>query len=300
MDIDDNLKKYGEVLENVSLKKYNTYRIGGLVKYLIIPNDIKSLQSLINFLNNNSIKYMILGNGSNVIFSDKLYDGVIIKLSKLNSITIEQNNIKAEAGVMLPKLVQTMIENNLTGLEWAAGIPGTVGGSIVGNAGAYKSEISEFLINIEVMDKQGNIQVLKKEKIEFKYRHSSLKDELKDLIILSATFGLIVGNKEESLKVIEERRIRRIESQPLEYPSAGSVFRNPENDYAGRIIESDVNLKGKTIGGAKVSEKHANFIINFNNASSQDVKDLIDLIHSTVLEHNGIDLIVEQEFINWE
>lgn len=296
----NNLKKYGEVLENVSLKKYNTYRIGGLVKHLILPNDIESLQELIKYLNENNIKYMILGNGSNVIFSDKLYDGVIIKLDKLNKIEVDGLSVTAQAGVMLPKLVKNTIDNNLKGLEWAAGIPGTVGGSIVGNAGAYKSEISEFIINLDVLDKQGNIITLNKDEIIFSYRHSSLKDKFKDYVVISAKFGLMPGNKEESLKTIEDRRLRRIESQPLEYPSAGSVFRNPEGDFAGRIIECDIKLKGKTIGGAKVSEKHANFIINYDNASSQDVKDLIDLIHSKVLEQNNIDLIVEQEFINWE
>ncbi|MBQ9834090.1 MAG: UDP-N-acetylmuramate dehydrogenase [Bacilli bacterium] len=296
----DKLNKYGEVLENVSLKKYNTYRIGGIAKYIVIPNDVESLQELIKFLNANQIKYMILGNGSNVIFSDKTYDGAIIKLDKLNNVEIDGLQVTAEAGVMLPKLVQTCVNNNLQGLEWASGIPGTVGGSIVGNAGAYKSEISDFLINVTVIDKNGNIKTLKANEIDFQYRHSSLKDKLKDLVVISAVFGLKPGNKEESLKVMEDRRTRRVESQPLEYPSAGSIFRNPEGDFAGRIIECDVKLKGKTIGGAKVSEKHANFIINYNNASSQDVRDLIDLIHSKVLENNNIDLIVEPEFVNWE
>ncbi|MBQ4584146.1 MAG: UDP-N-acetylmuramate dehydrogenase [Bacilli bacterium] len=296
----ENLNKYGEVLENVSLKKYNTYRIGGITKYFVMPNDIESLQKLIKYLNENEIKHMILGNGSNVIFSDDIYDGVIIKLDKLNKVEVDGLFLRAQAGVMLPKLVQISVENNLMGLEWAAGIPGTVGGSIVGNAGAYKSEIKEFLLNITVIDSQGNIKIIYPSEIDFKYRHSSFKDELKDLVVVSAVFGLMPGNKEESLKLMEDRRARRMESQPLEYPSAGSVFRNPEGDFAGRIIECDVKLKGKTIGGAKVSEKHANFIINYDNATSQDVKDLIDLIHTKVLETNNIDLIVEQEFINWE
>lgn len=296
----DNLNKYGEILENVSLKKYNTYRIGGIVKYLVVPNDIESLQGLVKYLNDNQIKYMILGNGSNVIFSDKLYDGVIVKLDKLNRVEIDDLQVTAEAGVMLPKLVQACVNNNLQGLEWAAGIPGTVGGSIVGNAGAYKSEISDFLINVTVIDKNGNIKTLNSSEIDFKYRHSSLKDKLRGLVVIGAVFSLMPGNKEESLRVMEDRRTRRVESQPLEYPSAGSVFRNPEGDFAGRIIECDVKLKGKTIGGAKVSEKHANFIVNYDNASSQNVKDLIDLIHTKVLENNNIDLIVEQEFINWE
>lgn len=294
------LKKYGETQEDVSLKKYNTYRIGGNAKYLISPNSVEDLQKLVIYLNENKIKYMVLGNGSNVIFSEKLYDGVIIKLDKLNKIEVEGLFISVEAGVMLPKLVQVATNNNLKGLEWAAGIPGTIGGSIVGNAGAYKSEIKEFLLSVTVMDKLGNIKTLKTSEITFKYRYSAFKDELKDLIVISALLGLLPGEKQESMRIIDDRRKRRLESQPLEYPSAGSVFRNPEGDAAGRIIEQEINFKGKRIGGAEVSKKHANFIINIDNASSNDVKDLIELIHKEVLEKVGIDLIVEQEFINWE
>ena len=294
------LQKFGEVLENADLKKYNTYHIGGLAKYIVKPKTIEDLSSLVKYLNENKIKYMVLGNGSNIIFSEKVYDGIIIKLDNLNKIEVEGLFISVEAGFMLPKLVNIAVNNNLKGLEWASGIPGTIGGSIHGNAGAYKSEISEFLISVTVMDKVGNIKTLKTKEIDFKYRYSSFKDKMQDLIIISALIGLMPGNKEESLKIIEDRRNRRLESQPLEYPSAGSVFRNPEGDAAGRIIEQEINFKGKRIGGAEVSKKHANFIINIDNASSNDVKDLIELIHKEVLEKVGIDLIVEQEFINWE
>ncbi len=296
----DTLKKFGEVLESVDLKNYNTYRISTKADFMIFPDSLESLQGLVKHLNEFNIKYMVLGNGSNVIFSDKPYDGVIIKLDKLNNIEVEGLFISVEAGVMLPKLVQISIDNNLQGLEWAMGIPGTVGGSIKGNAGAYKKDIAEFLLSITVMDKAGNIHTLKRNEIDFKYRYSSFKDELKDLIIISCLIGLLPGDKEESLRIIEDRRNRRLASQPLEYPSAGSVFRNPENDAAGRIIEQEINFKGKRIGGAEVSEKHANFIINTGNASGKDIKDLIELIHKEVKDKVGIDLTIEQEFINWE
>lgn len=294
------LKKYGKVISEVNLKKYNTYRISSIAKFLVIPNTLDDLQGLVKYLKNTNTKFMILGNGSNVIFSDQLYDGVIIKLDNLNKIEVEGLFISAEAGVMLPKLVQIAVDNNLKGLEWAAGIPGTIGGSVKGNAGAYKSEISEFLLSITVMDSKGNIKTLKTKEVDFSYRYSSFKDQYKDYIIISVLIGLLPGNKEESLKLIEDRRNRRLESQPLEYPSAGSVFRNPEGDSAGRIIEQEINFKGKSIGGAEVSQKHANFIINTGNASGKDIKDLIELIHSEVKEKVGIDLIIEQEFINWE
>jgi len=296
----ENLKKYGEVLSDIDLKNYNTYRISTKAKYLVIPNDLESLANLIKYLNDFKIKYIILGNGSNVIFNDKSYDGVIIKLDKLNKIEVDGLFISAEAGVMLPKLVQVSIDNHLKGLEWAQGIPGTIGGSIKGNAGAYKSDISEFLLSVTVMDQEGTIKTLKSNEIEFKYRYSSFKDKLSDLIIVSCLIGLMPGDKEESLKIMEDRRNRRLSSQPLDYPSAGSVFRNPENDAAGRIIEQVINFKGKKIGGALVSEKHANFIVNAGGATGKDIKDLITLIHKEVKEKTGIDLIVEQEFINWE
>ena len=296
----NDLKNFGCVLENVDLKPYNTYRIGSTCKYLIKPNDIESLQELIKYLNNNSIKYMVLGNGSNVIFSDKPYNGVIIKLDNFNKIEVNGLEIEVEAGIMMPKLVQVMIDNNLKGLEWAQGIPGTLGGSIVGNAGAYKSEIQEFIISVTVIDQNGNVKTLKKEDIEFKYRYSSFKSELKDYTVISARLKLLPGNKEESLSIMEDRRKRRLATQPLEYPSAGSVFRNPLNDAAGRIIEQEINFKGKRIGGAEVSKKHANFIINTGNATGKDIKDLIELIYKEVKSKVGIELIVEQEFVNWE
>lgn len=296
----DTLKTFGDVLENVDLKNYNTYRISAIAKFMVFPSSLEDLQKLVKYLKENNIKYMVLGNGSNVIFNDTPYEGVIIKLDNLNAVEVEGLFISAEAGVMLPRLVQIAIDNNLKGLEWAQGIPGTIGGSVKGNAGAYKESISDYLVSVTVMNKEGEIQTLKTKEIDFSYRYSSFKDKYKDLIIISVLIGLMPGNKEESLRIIDDRRNRRIASQPLEYPSAGSVFRNPEGDAAGRIIEQEINFKGKKIGGAEVSKKHANFIINNGNASGKDVKDLIELIHKEVKEKTNIDLIVEQEFINWE
>ena len=177
-------------------------------------------------------------------------------------------------------------------------VPGTVGGAVVGNAGAYLSDIYTYILSVRVLDKDLNIKEINKDEIKYSYRYSSFKDN-KDLIILSVKLKLEKGSSDESLAIMKKRLDRRIESQPLEYPSAGSVFRNPEGDYAGRLIE-ECGLKGKTIGGAMVSEKHANFIINYNNASPQDVRDLIKLVHDTVLKETGIDLILEQELIDWE
>ena len=182
--------------------------------------------------------------------------------------------------------------------SFAAGIPGTVGGSIYGNAGAYNACLLDYVRTITVLDEDFNIKVLNNEDITYGYRTTSFKEN-KQYIIVAAKFYVTKGDKENSLEVIANRRQRRIESQPLEYPSAGSVFRNPQGDFAGRLIES-CNLKGYKIGGAEVSEKHANFVINKENATGKDVHDLIMYIHDTVKNTTDVDLKIEQEFIDWE
>lgn len=290
------LNKYGKVKENVNLVNYNTYRVSVFTKYLVEVYSEEDLKNLINYLKTNNTSYYVLGNGSNVVLPEEDFDGVIIKLNNLNKIIIDDDEVTVGAGVMLPKLVNETVNNCLTGLEWASGIPGTVGGAIVGNAGAYLSDIFSSLISVKVLD-NGEVKEIKKSEIKYDYRYTSFKDN-KDMIILSAKLKLEKGNIDESLMLIKKRRERRLESQPLEYPSAGSTFRNPENDYAGRLIE-ECGLKGKTFGGAMVSEKHANFIINYNNATPSDIRGLIKLVHDTVLEKTGIDLIVEQELIEW-
>jgi len=294
------LKEYAEVIEHANLKKYNTYKINGTTKYLIIPNSIQSLINVIEVLKENNIKFYILGNGSNIVLNDKEYDGATILLQKINGIEIhpELNMVYAEAGAMLPVLVNKVIEEELIGLEFAAAIPGTVGGSIYGNAGAYNSCILDYVSSVTVYDLEEGIKTIEHEDITYNYRTSMFKEN-KKYIILAAKFYLKKGDVESSRELIKNRMQRRLESQPLEYPSAGSVFRNPEGDFAGRLIES-CNLKGTKIGGAEVSEKHANFIINKEDATGKDIHDLINLVHDTVLEKTNVDLIIEQEFIDWE
>lgn len=294
------IKEYASVEEHAILKKLNTYHIGGTVKYLISPNSINDLISTLKILKEEDIKYFILGNGSNIILNDREYDGAIIRLNNLNGIEIhpKMQMAYAEAGAMLPKLVTEAVNSSLMGLEFAAGIPGTVGGSIYGNAGAYNSCILDYVSSVTVLDENLEIKTLEHEQITYSYRTSMFK-ETKKYIILGAKFYLKTGDKQNSIDIIDDRRNRRLSSQPLEYPSAGSVFRNPEGDFAGRLIES-CNLKGYRIGGAEVSEKHANFIINKENATSKDVYNLIKYVHDTVLERTNVDLIIEQEFIDWE
>ena len=294
------LKEYAKVTEHASLKKYNTYRIDGKTKYLIFPNSINDLVKVLEILKANDIKYYILGNGSNVVINDKEYNGATIILSNLNGIEIhpELQMAYAEAGAMLPILAKQSVEKSLTGLEFVAGIPGTVGGSIYGNAGAYNSCIMDYVSSVTVLDEDLNVKVLEHEDITYGYRTTMFKEE-KKYIILGAKFYLKEGDKENSLEMIETRQERRRESQPLEYPSAGSVFRNPEGDFAGRLIES-CNLKGHKIGGAEVSDKHANFVVNKDNATGKDIHDLIEYIHDEVLKKTKVDLQIEQEYIDWE
>ena len=269
------LENYATIEEHVSLKKYNTYRVEGQARYLVSPNSITDLGNVLRILKDNNTKFFILGNGSNIVLNDREYDGVVIKLDKLNGIDVnaETEVAYAEAGAMLPKLAQESIDKGLTGLEFAISIPGTIGGSIYGNAGAYNSCILDYVESVTVMDENYDVRVLEHEEITYSYRHSMFKEQ-KNLIILGAKFQLKEGDKQNSLEIIEDRRQRRIATQPLEYPSAGSVFRNPEGDFAGRLIEF-CQLKGYTIGGAQVSEKHANFIINIGNATGEDVYKLI-------------------------
>ena len=297
----EELKQYGDVIEHASLKTYNTYHIDGKVKYLVLPNSIQDLVKILKIIKEKNIKYMILGNGSNIVLNDKEYDGIMIKLSNLDGIEVnpEKESAYAEAGAMLPKLVQISVDNSMTGLEFASGIPGTIGGAIYGNAGAYNACILDYVTSVTCIDKETlDIVTLEHEEFTYSYRTSSFKEDPK-YIILGAKFFLKLGDKQNSLDIIADRKKRRVESQPLEYASAGSVFRNPEGDYAGRLIES-CNLKGKKIGDAEVSTKHANFIINKGEATGKDVHDLIKYVHDTVLKKTKVDLIIEQEFIDWE
>jgi len=282
---------------NESLKLHTTYKVGGTCKYFITPKDLEELIDLLKYLRDNSIKYMVLGNGSNTIFSSKEYDGVIINLNNINDIKIDGEKIYVEAGYQLIKLSMDALNNSLSGLEFAAGIPGNIGGAIFMNAGAYKSDMSELVETVTFLDENLELKTLKNEELDFSYRKSIFQKN--NYIIISTVLKLNKGDKEEIKALMDKRKARRLESQPLEYPSAGSVFRNPSEDiFAGKLIE-DLGLKGYKIGGAKISEKHANFIINDGDATGEDIKALIDLVKAKVKEKYNIDLHVEQRFINF-
>lgn len=291
------LENDGDIKENVSLKTLTTLKVGGISKYVFYPKDVTSLKKALTLFKENNINYKIFGNGSNIIPSDKIYDGVIIKLSSLNNLKINDEVIEVEAGYSLMKLAKEVIKLGLSGLEWANGIPGTIGGAVYMNAGAYKQDMSFVLEKITALDENMNIVTLNKDELDFSYRHSRLMEE--NLICLSAILKL--EKKDISLieEVVNKRKEKRMETQPLEYPSAGSVFRNPFNDFAGRLVE-ECNLKGKQIGGAMISLKHANFIINKDNATGKDVLDLINLAKKEVKEKFNIELKQEQELFNFD
>lgn len=288
----------GHISEDINLSKYTTYKVGGIAKVMVSPKTVEKLILLLKELKKRNIKYKVLGYGSNLIFSDSEFNGIIIKLDQFNNISINDTTVIAGAGVSLVKLSYKVMKEGLSGLEFASGIPGTVGGAIFMNAGAYKSDMSCIVSEVKVVTPDFEVKTLYNSDLEYKYRSSFLQKH-EGYICLEAKLVLQRSNTKEIKDLMEKRRQKRIMLQPLEYPSAGSVFRNPENDFAGRLIE-ECGLKGYTIGGAKVSEKHANFIINSNNATAKDVRDLIKYVHDTVKEKTNIDLKIEQEFVNWE
>ena len=291
--IENFIKDY-EYLKNVSLKKYNTYRLDIKANYLIFPHTIEELINLLKYLKDNNYKYLILGGGSNVILARPIFD-IVIKLDRLNKVTITDNIVRAEAGVSLISLSNTCMKKGLLGLAFAGGIPGLVGASTAMNAGAYKEEISDTIKEVKALTPNLEVITMSKGELEYSYRDSFLKRN-KDYICLETVFEMKKENPETIQRLMEDRKRRRLESQPLDKPSAGSVFRNPEGLSSGKIIE-DLGLKGYSVGGASISEKHANFIINDGNATYEDIIELINFIKKKVKKEYNIDLVLEQEII---
>lgn len=297
MNIIEEIKKLnvGEVLENVDVSKYTTYNVGGHALAMVFPKDIYSLIELMKFIKYYQIKYKVIGRGSNLIFSSGLYNGILIKLDKFDDLDINGNEITVGAGFQLIKLATRLSRIGYTGIEFATGIPGSVGGAVFMNAGAYKSDMGYIVKSVKVLTPDLKIIELTNYDLDFHYRTSFLQKN-PGYICLQATLILKKGDADEIMQLIDDRKKRRIASQPLEYPSAGSVFRNPEGDFAGRLIEA-AGYKGKRIGGAMVSMKHANFVINFDHATGEDIKKLILEIKQVIKEKYDVDLKIEQEFV---
>ena len=284
------MRKYG----NISLKKLTSYKLDGVTKQLIYPDNVEELIEIIKDLREDNLKYKVIGGGSNLIF-DGNYMGVLIKLDSFNNLTFDDTNVIVGAGYGLQKLAVQACKMGLSGLEFATGIPGTVGGACFNNSGAYNSDMGYIVTYVKVLTPSLEIKTLYNSDLNYHYRTSFFKDH-PGYIILEAKLKLKKGNKKEIIELVTDRRKRRLESQPLDYPSAGSVFRNPEGNYAGKLIE-ELGFKGKRSGGAKVSEKHANFIVNTGRAKGRDIIKLINKIQEKVKEVYGIDLVLEQEIV---
>ena len=291
--MEEKLIKICELFKEYDMYSNNTFRLHSKSKYFIKVNNIEELKEIINILKEYNSKWFIIGNGSNIILPS-YYDGVIIKLEGLNNYKIENNILYAESGCMLNKIATLVSNQGYTGFEWATGIPGTIGGSVVGNAGAYLKSISDLLISATVYDGEKIYEMSNKD-FKYEYRNSILKGN-HNIVILSCTFKLEKGNIDDIKALIIDRTTRRISTQDLKNPSNGSVFRNPETAPAGKLID-DAGLKGTTVNDAQVSNIHANFIINKGNATSEDIIKLIEIVKEKIKEIYDIELHLEQEII---
>lgn len=278
--------------ENIRLKepmnRHTTFRIGGEADCFVEIGNMEQLLKVQRYLQLVELPFMILGNGSNLLVSDRGYAGVVLRIGPgMQQIQIQGDLVIAQAGALMSQVAKAAYEQGLTGFEFASGIPGTMGGGVVMNAGAYGGEMSQVVTTVKVADYEGNVLELDNETMEFGYRTSAIKSH--PFTVLEVTLQLTRGDKEEILCRMNELAAKRREKQPLEYPSAGSTFKRPEGYFAGELIMK-AGLRGCQIGGARVSDKHCGFIVNMGNASSEDVRDLIAHVQETVKERLGVDL----------
>jgi UDP-N-acetylmuramate dehydrogenase len=277
-----------QLLKDEPMKNHTSFRIGGPADLMVLPSEIEHIRHTLKVCQKWNVPFMVMGNGSNLLVRDKGIRGVVIKIANtFNSVWVEGCFIRAQSGALLSVLSKKALETELKGLEFASGIPGTLGGAIVMNAGAYGGEMKDVVDWVKVMDHQGNEFCLSNAELEFGYRTSLVQK--KGLIVLEAGLVLSPGNFEEIRAVMADLTRKRQEKQPLSLPSAGSVFKRPPGYFAGKLIE-DAGLKGFRIGDAQVSEKHAGFIVNLGNATAKDVLALIELIQQRVMEKYGVEL----------
>lgn len=298
MRIVERLEKHGDLEIDAPLSKHTTYRIGGNAKYFIYPKNELSLMRIIETCKEEGLAFKVFGKGSNILCSDEMFHGVIICLDRyFNEFNFEADGTCfAQAGVSLILLANHAMQAAFSGLEFASGIPATVGGAIAMNAGAYKSDMSTIVKRAYVL-KNNECVWIDQADLEFAYRHSIFHQH-QDWIILGVELCLQQGNQKEIRELIDSRRQRRQASQPLEKPCAGSVFRNPNAQQAWELIEG-CGLRGKQIGGAKISEKHANFIVNEGDATARDIHQLVCLVQDLVFDKYGVHLKMEVEKFNW-
>lgn len=274
---------------NEKMKDHTTFKVGGPADYFVTPNTEEEAARLLRLLFAEKIPFFILGNGSNVLVSDNGYRGVMVQMFKnYDDIIVEGNKITAKAGALLSKIAAKALEEALTGMEFASGIPGTLGGAVFMNAGAYGGEMKQIVSRVKLYDIQNDeIIYLSNDEMDFSYRHSILKE--RNCLVLEAELILEPGNKEDIHTKMEELKAARIEKQPLNYPSAGSTFKRPEGYFAGKLIQ-DAGLKGASVGGAMVSEKHSGFIVNTGEATASDILSLIKNVKDKVQSQFGVEL----------
>ncbi len=276
------------------LNKHTTFKVGGPAKYFFVPECKEEIIHIIEWCRDNSIKYMIMGNGSNVLFSDDGYDGAIIQIySGMNEITLLDDGIYAQSGALLSKISNIARDNSFTGMEFASGIPGTLGGAVVMNAGAYGGEMKNIISYVDVLMEDGTVRKYSGEEMEFDYRHSVIDDKK---IVLGAKISLQKGDINDINAEMNRLKEARCSKQPLEYPSAGSTFKRPEGYFAGKLIQ-DSGLRGYRVGGAMVSDKHCGFVVNYDNATSKDITTLISDVQRIVKDKFGVVLEPEVKII---
>lgn len=278
-------------LENEPMKRHTTFRVGGPAAYYITPATKEAVAQVVNACKESEMPYYIMGNGSNLLVSDKGFQGAVIQICKeMNRIVAEDVYVEAEAGALLSAVAAKACELELTGFEFAAGIPGTLGGACVMNAGAYGGEMKDVLQCVTVLDEEGQIKKFCNEEMELGYRTSIVAKA--GLIVLSARIKLKKGERSEIRALMDELKERRITKQPLEFASAGSTFKRPKGYFAGKLIQ-DAGLRGYSIGGAQVSEKHCGFVINRGDATAKDIMELIHHVITTIEQQFGVRLETE-------
>ena len=283
------------ILFQVPMKEYTTFRVGGEAECLILIQKEEELEKLVPYLNRIEQEYFILGNGSNLLVGDKGYQGIVLKLDGgMEQITVDGTRITAKAGALLSRVALTARDHGLTGLEFAAGIPGSIGGGVVMNAGAYDGEMKQVVESVRVMDSEGRIATLDNDTMEFGYRTSIIRN--RPFIVLEIVLRLAEGDREQINARMEELSQLRRSRQPLEYASAGSAFKRPEGYYAGKLI-MDAGLRGFRIGGAQVSDKHCGFIINTGRATAADIREVIEEVQERVKERFHVSLEPEIVFL---
>ena len=292
----EDIRKFfrGCIVLNESLSKYTSFRIGGPADYYLEPEDKDDTVAIVNYFQDHRLPFLMMGKGSNMLVSDDGIRGAVINLEEgLRDIHVDGGRVIVEAGVSMARFVDFCIQCSYKGVEMLPGIPGTIGGAIIMNAGAYGGEISDYIVDVDVL-RGGTVITVSKEQARFSYRHSGFEGD----IILSASFKLPEGDKAEIMKQRRELLIKRNRAQPVNFPNSGSMFKNPQGNYAAKLIEEG-GLKGARIGNAQISEKHANFIVNLGNARAHDVLSLLELARDTVLKKFGIKLELEVKLIGF-